>query len=60
MAIKVTIGKDGKVETMVLGVKGQGCSALSQALADALGTTVEDRETAEFYEEEEATVEAGV
>lgn len=59
-AIKVIIGKSGEVSTEVMGVKGQGCSALSQALADALGITVEDREMAEFYEEDEATVTAGV
>lgn len=42
--IEVTIGKDGKVQVHVRGVKGEACLEITQALESALGGEVELRE----------------
>ena len=42
--IEVTIGKDGKVEIEVHGVKGMSCLDLTKALEEALGGEIESRE----------------
>lgn len=48
--IEITVAPDGTITTKVKGAKGRGCRDLTKALRDALGTTVEDRATAEYYE----------
>jgi hypothetical protein len=42
--IVITIGKDGKVEISVSGVKGMACLDLTRALEEALGGEVLMRE----------------
>jgi hypothetical protein len=42
--IEVTIGKDGKVQVHVRGVKGDACLEITQSLETALGGEVELRE----------------
>ena len=42
--IEVTIGKDGKVELVVHGVKGRACLELTRALEETLGGVVISRE----------------
>ncbi len=42
--IEVTIGKDGKVQVHVRGVKGEACLDITHALESALGGEVELRE----------------
>lgn len=42
--IEVTIGKDGKVQVHVRGVKGDACLEITKALEAALGGDVELRE----------------
>lgn len=42
--IEVTIGKDGKVQVHVRGVKGEACLDITRALESALGGEVELRE----------------
>jgi hypothetical protein len=42
--IEVTIGKDGKVQLHVRGVKGDACLDITRALEEALGGEVELRE----------------
>lgn len=49
--IEITIAPDGTITTRVKGAKGKGCRDLTKALRDALGTTVEDRATSEYYEQ---------
>ena len=50
--IQVIIEKDGRVRVEVRGVKGNACLDLTQALEQALGGQVEEREmTPEAYEE---------
>ncbi len=42
--VEVTIGKDGKVQVHVRGVKGEACLDITRALEGALGGQVELRE----------------
>ncbi len=42
--IEVSIGKDGKVQVHVRGVKGEACLDITRALENALGGEVELRE----------------
>lgn len=49
--IEITVAPDGTITTKVKGHAGKGCKDLSKALRDALGTTVEDRTTSEYYEQ---------
>lgn len=42
--IEVTIGKNGKVQVHVRGVKGEACLDITRALESALGGEVELRE----------------
>jgi hypothetical protein len=48
--IIVTISPTGDVQVTVEGVTGSGCAVLTKALQDALGTTTEDRKTAEYFQ----------
>jgi len=49
--IKVRIKPGGKVEIKVEGVKGTSCSDLTKDLEKALGITIEDKKTSEFYQQ---------
>jgi hypothetical protein len=42
--VEVIVGKDGRVEITVRGVKGQACLDLTQSLETALGGVVISRE----------------
>lgn len=42
--IEVTIGKNGKAQVHVRGVKGEACLEITRALEEALGGDVELRE----------------
>jgi len=50
--IDITIGPDGDVQIAVKGHKGQGCKALTRAIESALGQTVKDAKTSEWFEKE--------
>lgn len=55
--IKVIINKTGEVKTTVEGVPGAKCEGVLDRLQDALGKTVDEGHTEEFYQsEEEQTV----
>jgi uridine kinase len=51
--IKVTIKPDGKTTIEVNGVKGGGCTSLTEGLQKKLGLTVSSEKTNEYYEQEE-------
>jgi hypothetical protein len=51
--ITVTIGKDGTIVTTSSGIKGTECTDIHNALAKALGETVNQNETPEIYEHEQ-------
>ena len=53
--ITVTI-KGGKVQVAVDGVKGRSCTEITKALRNAIGTTVSDHKTADYWKEGEAHV----
>jgi len=50
--ITIRVGKDGKIDLGVLGVKGNSCKNLTKAMEKALGTAIEVEETAEHFEQE--------
>jgi len=54
--ITIRIGKDGKVNLNVEGIKGTGCKDLTKAMEKALGTVEQTKATSEMYEQQ-ATVE---
>ena len=49
--MEIEIGRDGKVSIKVKGVTGQECLEFSQFLEEALGETVEQELTSEYYVE---------
>lgn len=49
--IEVTIAPDGKLTVEGKGFAGSDCEKATQALQKALGRTVSDHRTEEFYEE---------
>jgi len=49
----VTLAPDGTPHVEVQGCPGPACQALSRDLEAALGTTVADRKTPEFYQRAE-------
>lgn len=51
--ITIRIGKDGKVNLNVNGIKGSNCKNITKALEKALGMVVETKNTGEFYEQEQ-------
>jgi len=53
--IKIVIGKDGKTNIDVAGVKGGACKDLTKAIEKALGSVETSKKTEEFYSED-ATV----
>jgi len=48
--IEIVITPDGEVKATVQGIKGPSCGEAS-AFLDRLGEVVEDRDTAEYYEQ---------
>ena len=51
--IKVVIGKGGKINLGIEGIKGATCNELTKKLEEALGKTVESDNTNEYYEQEQ-------
>ena len=49
--IKLTIGKDGKVNIDVAGVSGPACQNLTKSIEAALGKTESVKKKPEFYEQ---------
>jgi hypothetical protein len=48
--MEIEIGRDGKVNIRVQGVQGAECLEFSQFLEEALGETVEQDLTSEYYQ----------
>ena len=48
--MEIEIGRDGKVSIKVKGVQGHECLEFSQFLEEALGETVEQELTSEYYQ----------
>jgi hypothetical protein len=48
--MEIEIGRDGKVSIKVNGVQGPECLEFSQFLEEALGETVEQELTSEYYQ----------
>ncbi len=48
--MEIEIGRDGKVTIKVKGVQGTECLEFSQFLEEALGETVEQEVTSEYYQ----------
>jgi Protein of unknown function (DUF2997) len=48
--MEIEIGRDGKVNIKVKGVQGVDCLEFSQFLEEALGETVEQELTSEYYQ----------
>jgi hypothetical protein len=48
--MEIEIGRDGKVNIKVKGVQGTECLEFSQFLEEALGETVEQEVTSEYYQ----------
>jgi hypothetical protein len=53
--MEIEIGRDGKVSIKVKGVQGVECLEFSQFLEEALGETVEQELTSEYYQLPAAT-----
>lgn len=45
----VKVAKDGKLEVKVEGQAGASCTDITKALEKALGTTLADKKTDEYY-----------
>jgi len=50
--IKIRISTEGDVEISVEGHKGKGCKDLTREIEKALGKTVSDKNTTEWFEKE--------
>jgi hypothetical protein len=48
--MEIEIGRDGKINIKVKGVQGVECLEFSQFLEEALGETVEQELTSEYYQ----------
>jgi hypothetical protein len=48
--MEIEIGRDGKINIKVKGVQGADCLEFSQFLEEALGDTVEQELTSEYYQ----------
>jgi len=49
--IVIRVGKDGKINLDVLGVKGGACKDITKALERALGIVEKTETTSEYYEQ---------
>lgn len=54
--IVVKVLPDGSSEIKVEGMAGGKCKDVTKAIERALGKTISDKKTAEFYKKEEATL----
>ena len=52
--IVIRIGKDGKINLNVAGIKGGACKNLTKAMETAFGMVEKTETTGEFYEEQSA------
>ncbi|MEW6076481.1 MAG: DUF2997 domain-containing protein [Thermodesulfobacteriota bacterium] len=48
--IEFVVGRDGRIRSRVLGVKGPDCRTVSDALKQGLGKVVSAEKTAEYFE----------
>ena len=53
--VKVTIKADGQAVIKVEGSPGPGCTKLTKELEEALGSTVKDDKTSEYYQQAATT-----
>jgi len=51
--IVIRVGKDGKINLNVAGIKGGSCKDLTKALEKAFGSVVDTKNTGEFYEQQQ-------
>jgi len=51
--IIIRIGKGGKINLSVDGVKGPSCKEITKNLEKALGSTVETKNTGEYFEQKQ-------
>jgi hypothetical protein len=51
--VKIRIKPGGKVEVKVQGVTGPTCTDVTKSLQKALGNTINDQKTEEFYKEQD-------
>ena len=51
--ITIRVKKGGKIDLGVTGAKGQTCRDLTKLIEKALGTTMETKNTTEYYEQEQ-------
>ena len=51
--IVIRVGKDGKINLDVLGVKGGACKDITKALERALGIVEKTETTSEYYEQQQ-------
>ncbi len=51
MKVTVRISPNGDTKVAVEGVAGPGCQSLTAGLEKALGTTTENQQTSEFFED---------
>jgi hypothetical protein len=58
MEVQVTIDNGGQTEVKVIGCPGPSCSSLTAAIEKALGSTVADTKTPEFYKQVQQTQQA--
>lgn len=56
--IIIRVGKDGKINLNVEGVKGSSCKDLTKAMEKAFGAVEQSKSTSEMYEQE-ATIDVG-
>jgi hypothetical protein len=56
--MEIEIGRDGKVTIKVNGVQGAECLEFSQFLEEALGETLEQERTSEYYQAPASTTAA--
>ncbi len=52
--IEVTIAPDGMASVETRGYRGRACLDAGKAIADALGVTIADTRTSEFYQAAES------
>ena len=54
--ITVAVDKKGQTQLSVKGTQGQACTMQTKRLQEALGLSIEDEKTEEFYHQPEQTV----
>lgn len=56
--VEVTIDPQGKVTVETKGVVGQGCEALSRAIEQSIGSTIDNARKPEFFQQAQAGQQA--